>query len=50
MADLPEVDVSSTEVRRRVNEGLPVDDLVPPVIAGYIEERGLYRQASEKTA
>lgn len=50
VADLPELDVSSTEVRRRVNEGLPVDDLVPPVIAGYIEEHGLYRRASERSA
>lgn len=50
LADLPEVDASSTEVRRRVREGLPVDDLVPPVIAAYIEEQGLYRRASEKSA
>lgn len=50
LTDLPEVDVSSTEVRRRVRDGLPVDDLVPPVVAGYIEEHGLYRQASERSA
>ena len=50
IADVPPVDVSSTEVRRRVREGLPIDDLVPPVVAGYIEEQGLYRQASERSA
>ena len=50
LADLPEVDVSSTEVRRRVRDGEPFDELVPPVVARYIEEHGLYRQASERSA
>lgn len=46
LADVPEVDVSSTEVRRRVREGLPIDGLVPGVVAEYIDERGLYRRAA----
>lgn len=46
VADVPEVEVSSTEVRRRVREGLPVDGLVPASVAAYIAERGLYRQAA----
>ena len=46
VADLPEVDVSSTEIRRRVREGLPIEGLVPPVVAEYIGEHGLYRPAS----
>lgn len=50
VAELPEVDVSSTEVRRRVREGRPIDDLVPPVIAAYIAEQGLYERASERSA
>jgi nicotinate-nucleotide adenylyltransferase len=50
LAEVPEVDVSSTEIRRRVKEGLPVDDLVPSVVARYIAERGLYRQAAEQSA
>ena len=50
VADVPEVDVSSTEVRRRVREGLPVDDLVPPVVAEYIAEHGLYRTPAEWSA
>ena len=50
LAELPEVDVSSTEVRRRVREGLPVDDLVPPVVAAYVAEHGLYAHASERSA
>jgi nicotinate-nucleotide adenylyltransferase len=37
------VDVSSTEVRRRVAAGEPVEDLVPPLVAAEIERLGLYR-------
>ena len=48
--DVPEVDVSSTEIRRRVRDGLPVDGLVPPVVAGYIAEHGLYRAPAEWSA
>lgn len=34
--------LSSTSVRKRVAEGLPVDGCVPPRVADYIRERGLY--------
>lgn len=37
------VDVSATEVRQRVREGRPIDDLVPEAVRRYIEEKGLYR-------
>jgi nicotinate-nucleotide adenylyltransferase len=40
-ADLPEV--SSTEVRRRVAAGEGIEGLVPPDVAAYVVERGLYR-------
>ena len=51
VADVPEVDVSSTEVRRRVRERESIEGLVPPVVAEYIEERGLYREpATERSA
>lgn len=40
---IPAVDVSSTEVRRRVAAGEPIDDLVPEAVAALIEELGLYR-------
>jgi nicotinate-nucleotide adenylyltransferase len=36
-------DVSSTDVRRRVRAGEPIEGLVPGDVAAYIEERGLYR-------
>jgi nicotinate-nucleotide adenylyltransferase len=43
--DMPRVDVSSSELRRRVRDGRPVRYLVPDPVAAYIEARGLYRSA-----
>lgn len=34
--------LSSTAVRKRVAEGLSIDGCVPPRVAGYIREKGLY--------
>jgi nicotinate-nucleotide adenylyltransferase len=36
------VDVSSSEVRERLERGLPVDGLVPPEVVRCIRARGLY--------
>lgn len=36
--------ISSTEVRRRVGEGVALDGLVTDAIAGFIHRRRLYRQ------
>jgi nicotinate-nucleotide adenylyltransferase len=41
----PMLDVASTTIRSRVASGLPIDGLVPPAVARYIEEAGLYRAA-----
>ena len=43
LQDTPLVDVSSTEIRRRLLAGQSVADLVPPAVARYIVEHGLYR-------
>jgi nicotinate-nucleotide adenylyltransferase len=40
---MPRIDVSSTEVRRRVAEGRPYEFLVPEAVAERIEQLGLYR-------
>lgn len=37
------VEASSSEVRRRVAAGKPIDDLVPPAVAELIEKLGVYR-------
>lgn len=39
----PMLDVASTTIRSRVAAGLPIDGLVPPAVARYIELAGLYR-------
>jgi nicotinic acid mononucleotide adenylyltransferase len=42
---LPMMDVSSTEVRRRVAAGESIADLVPDTVARYIEQHRLYSAA-----
>jgi nicotinate-nucleotide adenylyltransferase len=44
----PTVTVSSTEIRRRVQEGVPIDELVPPPVSRYIQHYGLYRKAQRE--
>jgi nicotinate-nucleotide adenylyltransferase len=39
----PLVDVSATDIRRRVREGRSIRYLVPEAVAAYIERQGLYR-------
>ena len=36
------IDISATEIRHRVKSRLPIDHLVPPPVAAYIERQGLY--------
>jgi nicotinate-nucleotide adenylyltransferase len=40
--EMPQVDVSSSMVRKRVAAGAAIGDLVPAGVAEFIEERGLY--------
>jgi nicotinate-nucleotide adenylyltransferase len=39
----PQVDISGTDIRRRVAEGRSIRYLVPDTVAEYIQEQGLYR-------
>lgn len=40
--EMPTVEVSSTEIRRRAALGEPIDELVPPGVARLVVEHGLY--------
>jgi nicotinate-nucleotide adenylyltransferase len=42
----PLIDISATLIRQRIAKGLPVNDLVPPAVAEYIREKGLYKVKS----
>lgn len=40
--DAPAVDVSSTAIREAVAAGRPIDEMVPPTVADYIQNHKLY--------
>ena len=42
LLDVDTPDVSSTVIRARLNAGLPIEDLVPPAVARYIQNHRLY--------
>jgi nicotinate-nucleotide adenylyltransferase len=48
--DMPRIDLSSSEIRRRVAAGRAIRRLVPGAVADEIEKRHLYRQAAGRPA
>ncbi len=44
---VPALDISATEIRRRVEAGKSIRYWVPDVVADYIARRGLYRKTGE---
>ncbi|MCC7144921.1 MAG: nicotinate (nicotinamide) nucleotide adenylyltransferase [Phycisphaeraceae bacterium] len=46
LLELPALDISATDIRRRVAAGQPINHLVPPAVAAYIAAHGLYRANS----
>jgi len=46
--EVSQVDISATEIRRRVAQGVSIHDLVPETVEMYIEEHGLYREDRQK--
>jgi nicotinate-nucleotide adenylyltransferase len=40
--DIPELEISSTELRQRVSDGRSIDYLTPPAVVTCITDRGLY--------
>jgi nicotinate-nucleotide adenylyltransferase len=47
--DMPRIDISSSEIRRRVGERRPIRHLVPDAVATYITEERLYLQPAAAT-
>lgn len=45
-AEVPSIEVSSTDLRARVHDGRPLDYLVPSEVVGCIQERGIYREVT----
>ncbi len=44
----PDIGISGAEIRRRVQQGLPVTYWIPPPVADYIRENGLYQEAESE--
>ncbi len=42
IVDVPPIELSSTELRRRLAKGESIEDSVPKKVAEYIRERGMY--------
>jgi nicotinate-nucleotide adenylyltransferase len=45
LVDAPTPDVSSTDIRRRIESGASIAGLVPPAVETYITQHGLYARA-----
>jgi nicotinate-nucleotide adenylyltransferase len=45
--DAPMIELSSTEIRRRIASGLTVRYLVPDAVRAYIEGQGLYGRGNQ---
>lgn len=43
---LPQMDISATEIRKRLHQGAKVDGLLDPAVADYIRTNGLYKKSS----
>ena len=44
--DTPELNISSTDIRERVKQNLPIKYIVPDVVENYIYKEGLYKSSS----
>ncbi|MCL1886280.1 MAG: nicotinate-nucleotide adenylyltransferase [Dehalococcoidia bacterium] len=42
LLDEPEIDISSSAIRERIQHGLPLDNLLPQAVESYIKEQNLY--------
>lgn len=47
--DAPRLGITGSDLRRRVRAGLPLRYLVPPPVAAYVREQGLYTDSRTRT-
>lgn len=47
MVDTPLIDVSATDIRSRVSQGISIRGLVPQTVEDYIAQHGLYRRGGK---
>ncbi len=45
----PALEVSATDLQRRVRDGEPIDHLVPEAVAAFIYEQGMYRDSKMRS-
>jgi nicotinate-nucleotide adenylyltransferase len=43
VVEAPLIDISASDIRRRIKAGLDIEYLTPPAVCDYIRTRGLYR-------
>ncbi len=43
MVQVPQIQISATQIRMRVKDQLPIDFMTPPAVSDYIREHDLYR-------
>jgi nicotinate-nucleotide adenylyltransferase len=48
LLEMPLLEVSSTDLQRRVRMGLSTKYLVPPAVEAYIQQHGLYREENSQ--
>jgi nicotinate-nucleotide adenylyltransferase len=48
LLDMPLLEISGTDLQRRVRAGLSIKYLVPPAVETYIRQHGLYQQGRER--
>jgi nicotinate-nucleotide adenylyltransferase len=50
LTSMPQVEISSTDIRQRVALSLPIRYMVPDTVCQYIEQHGLYRAEPDSAA